>query len=84
MSNRIRYEKTHEPGKLVSVRSYRAQHHQYQVLLDETSNSFKIIALPSKFVVAEGGGHSPANTRIKAKRALTNLGVTFEEEKRKA
>lgn len=82
MNTRIRYEKTEVPGQLVSVRAYAGSEAEYRVYLHLDHNRFEVVNAQSGQVMAEGTGASSANTKLKAKRALVGLGVSFGEETR--
>lgn len=82
MNTRIRYEKTATPGELVSVRTFAVEGNEFRVCLNCESNKFEILLLPSNQVVSEGTGASFANTKLKAKKALTVIGVDFQNEVR--
>lgn len=82
MAKRIRYEKTNIPNILASVRTYNTGHAEYRVLLNLNEKKYKIVELPHKNIAAEGEAVSLAMLKIRAKRALTQLGYSFDEEGR--
>jgi len=79
MSNRIRYSKTAN-STLVSVRSFLANGNNYKVELHPDRMMFYVTV--GGEVVEQGTGVSLANLKIKAKKALTDLGVSFDKETR--
>jgi hypothetical protein len=83
MSQRIRYQ-TVAPGILKSRRLFMtADGQEVAVQLDLTTKQYQILDSVTGGVVAEGGNtRNKSVLKIQAKRGLTELGVTFSEEKR--
>lgn len=83
MNTRIRYVKTEVPGEFVSMRTFVASDGtELRVHLNTNNNTFVVTAASSGQVLAEGSGASPANTKLKAKKAMAKLGASFGEETR--
>lgn len=84
MSNRIRYvsERPDSNLTLVSLRAFNANGVDYKVRLHSADLAYEVVDATTQAVVEAGGGVSLSNLKIKAKKALAKLGVTFAEEKR--
>lgn len=84
MSNvRIRYLET-QPGKLLSRRIFTTgQNQEVKVELDILSKEYRILDVISNNEISKGGDTiNLAVLKIKAKKALEDLGVIFSEEVR--
>ncbi len=83
-STRIRYQKTSEPGILVSTKQFQHPTNgaRYQVSLDEANQKFTISEVMSNTVVAEGRAVNNHQVRINGKKKLEELGISFGEEQR--
>lgn len=83
MSNtRIRYL-TNDKGLLISTRVFAINDVAYKVILNTTTFKYVIQDAVKGIIVAEGGNtKNVAVLKIQAKRALTKLGYTFQDEKR--
>ena len=81
MSARIRYTKLHT-GALLSTRNYSAGLNTYSVKIEPGDLSFMISNTSTSTIVATGEAKSLATLKSRAKKALANLGVEFQEENR--
>ncbi len=81
MNTRIRYVKGAEG--LVSLQTFRGTSFEYKSVINADGKSGKIIDAVTGGVVAEVAGTSGHKVRIKLKKELIKLGVTFDVESRK-
>jgi hypothetical protein len=81
MSTRIRYSSTSD-HILRSTRGFTIGEVTHFVFLNLDALTFSIGDPVSGVVLAEGKGVSESNLKLKAKRALTSLGVSFDSESR--
>lgn len=84
MSTRIRYSKTAETGILQSVKIYTHEKNgaRFKVRLDENQKLFQVIEDTSGVIEAEGAAVNMHQVKIKAKKALERLGISFGSEAR--
>lgn len=85
MSTRIRYTSTENQGVYVSKQHFihPVNGSRYKVKIDETALTFKVLEDLTGKVVSEGRKVNLHQVKQSAKEALVNLGITFEDEKRK-
>jgi len=78
MAKRIRYVPTPDPDRYMSMQSFNG----YRVTLDLASKTYRIWSDDSQPIegTVKGGPHK---LKIAAKKKLEELGISFEEEKRK-
>lgn len=84
MSKRIRYvsQRTDTNNTLVSQRIFKAGEVEYRVFLYPLDGRYEVKNAVSEEVVLSGPGSSENVLKIRAKKALTTLGVTFDAEER--
>lgn len=84
MPTRIRYFNTNEPSVIQSVKTYQHPNNgaRYKVKINRESLQFFVVEDMSDTIVATGRAVNLHQVKIKAKRILKELGISFEDEER--
>lgn len=82
LRKRIRYTRTKEdPKKWISIQEWEHPTNGglYKILLDESTQMFSILDIRAEMVFKKGFGSNMHRVKIKAKRELEKLGISFDE-----
>ena len=82
MNTRIRYFQTNEPQVIQSVKVYAHENNgaRYKVRINQTTLEYTVIEDTSDTVAANGRATNLHQVKIKAKKALEELGIQFGKE----
>lgn len=87
MVTRIRYQDANVEGtELVSVKKFMHPTNgaTYQVRINKPDQAYKVVETTAGNVVAEGRAVNLHQVKIKAKNALSNLGIPFNDKETRA
>jgi hypothetical protein len=84
MPTRIRYFNTNEPTIIQSVKTYQHPNNgaRYKVKIDKEKLQYFVVEDMSETIVATGRAVNLHQVKIKAKKMLVELGISFEYEAR--
>lgn len=86
MAKRIRYKKTKYSHVIESLNKYQhpSDGSRYLIRIDKKELRYYVIEDNSEIIVATAGATSPHKLKLKAKKILESLGISFEDESREA
>lgn len=85
MNTRIRYRKTGDPGIIASIKKYTHPTNgaTYQVLINEPEKAYRIVETTSNTVVGGGRAVNLHQVKIKAKKNLEKLEISFDDKEKR-